>query len=201
MKQFNNGTIKSNGVTLIEVLAAVAIFSIIIAAISGLFISAIRSQGRVLATQELLDQTSYSIEYMGRAIRMARKELNCTDQSEPSSCDCLQTNGYGYNYELTTDGIRFIDYKGICTEFILEGGQIKKSIGSDTWPLTSTELWVNSFNLNLSGIVQPSPLTGDYLQPRVTIFLDISCEGTTGAGQPKIQIQTSISQRSLDVQY
>jgi len=198
MKQYKNGEIKSRGVTLIEMLVAVTIFTITIGAISGLFISGIRSQRRVLATQELLDQTSYILEYMGRALRMARKELICTDKTNPATCSCLTTNGYGYNYELITNGIKFIDYNGVCTEFFLEGlegGRLKKRIGTNTWELTSAKLQVNSFNIAPSGWGQ-----GDTLQPRVTIFLEILGRGAAGE-QPKIQIQTSISQRSLDVQY
>lgn len=188
---------KNKGLTLIEMLAAVTMFLIIIGAISGLFISAIRSQRKVLATQELLDQTSYIMEYMGRALRMARKELNCTNQADPTTCDCLTTLGYGYNCETITGGIKFIDYNGICTEFFLEGGQIKKRVGVDTWELTSTKLQVNSFNISLSGWSQI-----DDLQPRATIFLDIESVRPIMAGlPPKIQIQTSISQRSLDIQY
>jgi len=189
MKQFNY--VKSKGVTLIEMLAAVAVFSITIGAISGLFISGIRSQRRVLATQEILDQTSYVLEYIGRAIRMARKDLTGT------CLTALQTN-YESNPP-TNNSIKFIDYNGNCTTFYLDTAtnQIKKTVGATTSELTSTKLQINSFKVNLSGKDQPPT---DYLQPKVTIFLEISGR-ETGTGRPKIQIQTSISQRSLDVQY
>jgi len=192
MRQFRNLTIKQKGQSLIEMLAAVTMFAITIGAISGLFISGIRSQRRVLATQELLDQTSYVLEYTGRALRMAKKELS----SPPA---CLTVCGRGCNYELTTNGIKFIDYRNVCTEFFLDtvNHQLEKTAEGTTLPLTSSKLQVNSLRINLSGEVQP---TADYLQPRVTIFLEI--EGReTGIGRPKIQIQTSTSQRDLDVTY
>jgi prepilin-type N-terminal cleavage/methylation domain-containing protein len=182
-----NDKTRGKGLTIIEMLVAVTMFSIAVGAISGIFISGIRTQRRVLATQELLDQTSYVLEYMGRALRMAKKDLTGT---------CITTTGN--NYELTAEGITFIDHTedSNCTEFILDGVQIKKRIGVDTWDLTSSALQVNFLRFNLSG----EPQT-DNLQPIVTIFLDVSGRETGFGGRPRIQIQTSVSQRNLDIQY
>jgi len=191
MELFNHLTIKNNnGVSLIEMLAAVTVFVITVGAISGIFISAIRSQRRILATQELLDQTSYVLEYMGRALRMAKK-----DSSSPPIC--LTTCGSGCNYENPggdISKIRFIDYNDVCTEYFLDPvtGQLKKTAGGTTSELTSTKLYVNSLRFRIWGEDQ-----NDFYQPRVTIFLEIS--GRETIGRPKIQIQTSISQRPLDI--
>jgi len=182
---------KSKGVTLIEMLAAVAMFSIIIGAISGLFISGIRSQRRVLATQELLDRTSYVIEYMSRAIRMAQKDLNG---------ECITAK---LNYKKTssgTGGIKFKNYEGICQEFFRESvGGINRlrevKAGSPNY-LTPPDLDIVAFNIGPDASWDQN----DNDQPRVTIFLEILGRGTAG-DQPKTQIQTSISQRSLDVKY
>lgn len=211
MKKYNNFQINSKGLTLIEMIAAVGIFAITIGTISGLFISAVRAQRKSLATQELLDRTSYVIEYMGRTIRMAQKELNCIDPTDPTTCDpsnppqCLTTYGYGYNYEtnLAGDRIRFINYDTKCQEFFLEGNQIKERKSTDhtaanfgsSLPLTPTDLNISSLKFNLSGQSQ-----NDDFQPRVTIFLEIE-SGRIPQSPPKIQVQTSISQRALDVKY
>lgn len=185
--------------TLIEILITVAIFSIIIAAASGFFVSAIRVQRRVLATQELLDQTSYALEYMGRALRMAKKELGD---------NCLSS--WGLNYEIPGywrlggdedlgKGIRFINALegNDCQEFFLADGQLKywKKSSGETFPLTSDKLKITSLKFKLKGKSQ-----GDDLQPRVTIFLEVLGRGREGE-QPKIQIQTTVSQRNLDVPY
>ena len=183
------------GVTLIEMLAAVAIFAITVGAISGIFISVIRVQRRVLATQELLDQTSYVLEYMGRALRMAKKD---------TAASCISA---GTNYENPagdTSKIRFIAIRedgAFCWEFSrqLDGTvyriQERRKIGTaeeTTSFLTSNKLQVNSSKFSLSGAAGT-----DTLQPRVTIFLKILGRGTTE--RPEVQIQTSISQRPLDV--
>ena len=64
----------NRGFTLIEMMITVLIFSVIVAAVIGVFVSAIRIQRYNLTYQQLLDQTSYAMEYMSRAIRMAVKE-------------------------------------------------------------------------------------------------------------------------------
>jgi type II secretory pathway pseudopilin PulG len=201
MERSNNETIEQRGISLIEMLAAVTVFVITVGAISGIFISAIRNQRRILATQELLDQTSYVLEYMGRALRMARKESNAPT--------CLSANGLNYEiplaYQIGGDenlgrGIRFINHlqNDDCQEFFLDGDQLKYKIkigtvGETILDFTSTKLQVDSLKFNLSG-----ESGSDNLQPRITIFLEI--EGREAAGsRPKIQIQTSISQRPLDL--
>jgi prepilin-type N-terminal cleavage/methylation domain-containing protein len=187
MRQFNNLTIKQKGVSLIEILAAVAIFAITIGAISGIFISVIRSQRKILATQELLDQTSYVLEYMGRALRMAIKD---DIDSGGVVKNCL--TGDKVNYETFSNGINFRNYHNECQTFYLDSNRLKESREGVENYLTSEKIIVQNFKINLSGETQT-----DTLQPRVTIFLEALGRGATGE-QPKIQIQTSISQRALD---
>lgn len=191
------------GVTLIEMLVAAAIFVILVSAVSGLFISGIRIQRRILATQDLINQASYLMEYMSRSLRMARKELNCTNPNDPSTCSlsnppfCLTISGYGYNYEISASGdkIKFIDYNAICTTFQLGGGAIWKDAGAgNVFELTSSKIQVNNFKVSLSGASQ-----SDNLQPKVTIYLNVS--STAVADRPSVKIQTSISQRNVDFNY
>ncbi|MBZ9578332.1 prepilin-type N-terminal cleavage/methylation domain-containing protein [Patescibacteria group bacterium] len=195
MKQFNNLTKESKGLTLIEMLVAVTIFATVVGAISGLFISGIRSQGRVLATQEILDQTSYVMEYMSRALRMAKKDLNG---------DCISAK---LNYEKTgsgTGGIKFESYSGPCQEFFREWDamegvhRLKEAKAGIENYLTSPDLDVVSFNIGPDASWDQN----DNDQPRVTISLEMeSGRPVTTGPPPRIQIQTSISQRNLDVQY
>ncbi|GAI33847.1 unnamed protein product, partial [marine sediment metagenome] len=60
--------------------------------ISGVFISGFRGQRSALSSQRLLDQTSYALEYMSRALRMASKQT----ADIPA---CLSQDGL--NYEIT----------------------------------------------------------------------------------------------------
>ncbi len=197
-----------NGYTLIEVLVAVGIFTIIIAAPTGFFVGSLKGQLKTLASQKLLDNTSYALEYISRSLRMAKKELNCSDINTPTTCSCLKSNGYGFNYENPEgdlSAIRFINYKDECQEFFLDESdhRLKESKnGATPIALTAEDLEITSLagpglKFKLSGESQT-----DNDQPRVTLFLKIKgAKGQKPELQPEIKIQTTISQRNLDVPY
>lgn len=187
----------NRGFTIIEMLVAMAIFTFVAGAASGLFVSSLRAQRVSLARQQLLDQTSYALEYMSRSLRMAKKELF----DHPFAC--LSQRGYNYTNPRGDDSVRFIKYdyeagQNVCHEFFLDDGQLKEykmildgpAGGTESvQPLTSDDLLINSLKFTLTGQSQD-----DVLQPKVTILLDIS-----GKDQSQIRIQTAISQRDLDI--
>lgn len=184
--------LQEKGFTLIEMLVAVAIFSIIIGAIIGVFVSAVRTQKYCLAAQQLLDQTSYAMEYMSRSIRMAKKDL---------VGDCVLPAGKNYNY-IPGLGLMFRNYDSIkCKGFYLYDGRLydyeRNRASGESLPLTSAKanMEVKNFNINLLGPDQPPT---DLQQPRVTFLLEIESKKITPS--PKIKIQTTVSQRDLDFQ-
>ena len=175
--------------TLIEVLVAVSIFTIIIAAPTGFLVGSLKGQQKALASQKLLDNTSYTLEYISRALRMAKKEL-----SAPA---CLSQNGLNYEITQGGDGLKFINYKEECQEFFLEGTRLKESKDGIENYLTSEDLEITSLKLKLSGQSQ-----ADTDQPRITLFLEIKGgKDLKDELRPLIKIQTTISQRNLDVPY
>ncbi len=205
-KIFHFGSYKKDlemprGFTLVEMLMAAFIFSLIISSASGVFVYCVRSQRVSLASQELLSQTSYAIEYMSRNIRMARKDVegNCIvgyDNYSPS--DGVSTNITFIRYDNASQEER-------CHRFLLEDDQIKeqKCPGSlacfATAPkieITSPKVKVNSLKFKIKGGSQPP---ADEYQPRVTIFLDAEGVGSGGDNSPKVQIQATVSQRDIDV--
>ncbi len=201
MKNISNEQKTKTGYTLIEVLIAIAIFFIAIAGPTGLFISSLKSQSRILGTREIIDNSSHIFEYMSRALRMARKELNCSDRMNPETCSCLQTSGYGSNYEITPQGkgIKFNNSQqpSVCQEFFWDetDNRLKESKnGGDSVPLTSDDLEVVLFKFQEFGLTQ-----NDNIQPRIMVFLEIRKKSQITS--PTIKIQTVISQRNLDVMY
>lgn len=182
---------KEKGFTLVELIFVGAIFIVIIGATMSLFLSIVRQQRRILLKQELLNQTSYVIEYMSRAIRMAKKDATGV---------CLGSSDAGHNYKLTYSGkgIKFINHSDndACQEFFFDPGDQKlKESKNNGFPISliSDKFQINFFKINLLGDSQ-----GDNLQPRVTLSLEIQPKGTDD--QSKAHVQTTISQRNLDVQ-
>lgn len=183
---------KNSGFTLIELLVAVTVFSLVAAAVSEIFIFSIRNQRNFLSGQEIVDQSSYLMEYVSRALRMAKKDVAGT---------CLTTAGANFNYETDEahgNRLRFLNYQNQCQEFFLEGAELKERKSLDgtaanfqaPLTLTSANLQVSSFNIG------PSDSWGqeESLQPKVTLFLEIQ-----GKEQSEIRIQTTISQRNPDI--
>jgi hypothetical protein len=106
--------------------------------------------------------------------------------------------------------IKFINYKGECQKIYLEviedpidpshNSRRLKEWRKDldgvvkTGYLTSVNLEVVYFKIKLSGGIQ-----SDNLQPKVTIFLNMRGKSQVEEMRPEIIIQTTISQRNLDV--
>jgi prepilin-type N-terminal cleavage/methylation domain-containing protein len=182
--KIQNSTFNNQGYTLVEILVAITIFAILIAGPTGLFVSSLRSQTRSLALRETIDNTSYMVEYISRALRMARKDL---------VGDCINP---GANYEITYSGhgIRFKNYKGECQEFYLDGGQLKENKDGNVLPLTSDNLEISIAKFQGFGQYQ-----GDNFQPRITMLFEIAKKGVLDF--PETRIQTTISQRNLDITY
>ncbi|MBZ1348463.1 MAG: prepilin-type N-terminal cleavage/methylation domain-containing protein [Candidatus Nealsonbacteria bacterium] len=193
------------GFTLVEVIVAVTVFTIIIGIVMLIFSWVIETQEKTLASQELLFQTSFLMEHMGKSLRMAKKEL-----SHPPT-QCLDTVGRGFNFETNppiNNRIRFINDDNLCQEFFLSGARLKKRISTNDNAdrfkaplyLTPPYLEVVSFRVNLIGAGQIDTLGQiDRIQPRVTLFLEIRRAGPKPGLLPSVKIQTTLSQRDLDI--
>lgn len=211
MKMKNN----QKAFTLIELMVVMAVFLFIVGAAINIFISIIQHQKRVLAAQELLNQTSYAEEYMSKALRMAKREVeeNCLLDSEGDSHP-------GYIYLLTRPdteagfyrGIKFINQSDndACMEFFLDNEvpgdtstplvlkELKNSLDdSNAVALTSPNLQIKSIRFGVNGTTGcygsgddcPIGASKDDLgQPRVTVILNIKDQ----------IIQTTVSQRNLN---
>lgn len=180
----NKKLIMVKGFTLIELLVGITIFSLIIGAIIGILVSGIELQRRSLLFQEALNQLSFAIEYMNRALRMARKD--------DGTFNCL-SSGLNYENPAGVSTIRFINHLqgDDCQEFFLEGNTLKykKGIGGseEIFALTGPNIEVSQLKFLLSGESEE-----DNFQPRVTILLKVE-------SPLKIELQTTVSQRNLDV--
>lgn len=182
---------KNKSFTLVEIMVSITIFGLVFGMISTMFASAIKAQRKSLITQDLLSQTSYSMEYMGRHLRMAK------EQQGGLPALCLSQDGL--SYETTTTGIKFVSYEdpSCCWQFYLDGDRLKRQISScssknsDSF-LTSANFSVERFKINL--------IEGAGEQPRITFSLRMKGKGERPEEQPVIEIQTTISQRNLNVE-
>ncbi|MCX6790871.1 MAG: prepilin-type N-terminal cleavage/methylation domain-containing protein [Candidatus Gribaldobacteria bacterium] len=186
----------SFGFTLLELLIAMVIFSIIIIAFVALFLSAIKEQRKILNLNNLINSTSYSLEYMDRAIRMARKDVS-------ANSECVgATAGYKYNFGTSTPAVtlRFLTFDNKCWEFSKQGDQlvvkksndIKRSGLGAAETLTPIDLVVKTVSFEVLGDGQ-----AEDKQPKVTLNLIMNTKDNPA--QERI-FQTTISQRNLNVE-
>lgn len=181
---------REKGFTIPELLVALFVFSLVTGGATNMLLSGIAAQRSSLATQELLDQSSFAIEYMTRSLRQARKDLGPT---------CLRAQGLNYELTQAGEGIMFINANSQCQEFRLTAQRIEEvfwqggEISSQAF-LTSNNPAITSLEFLLKGEGQ-----GDDFQPRVTFAFKIEGQGAKAESRPSLQFQISVSQRSVDV--
>lgn len=155
------------GFTLIELLVAMAIFSIAIGSAVSILSITLKSQRVALVTQEILDQTSYALEYFSRAVRMAQTGT-------------LQITRGG-------SGVIFTNSKGTQQEIFVENGQLKQSDGSETLNLTSSNVQ----------IIKALFIKSNNSPPAITFAFTVQTSGPRPQDVAEIKLQTTISQRNF----
>ncbi len=179
---------KQQGVTLIEILLAVTLFSIVIIGAVGLFISLIKNQQVLLDRAYVLNTLSYTTEYMSKAIRMAQKDITGT---------CLNSMENFILVAGDSSHIKFKNYNGDCQEFFLQlqDGILTLMVARNGVPqaLTPANITVESLTFVLAGENQ-----SDALQPKVSFSIKAKVKNSVA---PSFLIQTTISQRMLDITY
>jgi len=200
---------KDLGITLIEILMASFVFSLIIMIVSGIFITNYGIQRKTYAVQTVLAESSYSIEYMSRLLRMARKDIKgiCSN-------GVFKNHTYIHYIDGSNRGITFLDYKGNCVSFYYDS--VEKSIKVDKRNVNVNEIFINHARItsdlvsisNFKIYLRVEPVTGtpgpnDDLfmkQPSVTISFNIKDEIQKGEENPfNMSIQTTVTRRGLDV--
>ena len=190
----NNQKIK--GFTLIETLVSLFIFGMMSVALVNIFVSTLNTQTRILQNQDLMNQASYSLEYMGKIIRMAERD------DDGGCAPAMKSYGLGAN------SITFLAYDtkagaNRCMQFLLEGNAIKVKKSTDdtsanlqaAQAITSSSVYVIAANGLYFSVIGDT--VGDTRQPMVTIL--ISMRYNISPSPPYITMQTSISQRKLDI--
>ena len=202
---------KQNGFTLIELLVVTTVLLFVVGTAVVIFISIVQHQRIILSEQELLNQTSYVLERMSKALRVAKKDL---------TGECLQdsfgTRYPGYSYLFTNPtvagiytGIKFINQldNDACQEFYLDnsdaGNPLIKEVknNGERIAITSNKFIINYLRFSINGedgsVNGPIGAAGyNGIQPRVTIFLEI--QNRVGNDQFTKKIQTTVSQRDLN---
>ena len=173
---------KKKGFTLVELLVGIGIFSIVVSVVISLFISAILVQGTIVRYQRLLNEISYTAEYMSRSLRMA-------DLDEANACGVGEEH-----YKIEQDGqkVTFLNANSNeCWSFYLESGKLMVERKGKQYPLTAEDAKVENFKVKVTGD------EGSGI-PRITFTLWVKMKNASHFySLPKIVIQSTVSPRNF----
>ena len=202
MKNFSNQ--KKKGFTIIEVVTAMAIFTMMIVAFSSAFASSFFGYRNSMLIQKDLEEAQYAANLMAKSLRTS-SIIGCGNGNTPGSCDSST------KYTL----VRVYDYsQGLCIDYKINNGIIENDYVSlnsredcanqgsmSGAPLTSNKVFLTG---NSSFYVSPSTTGSPAKVGRVTIFFEL-CPAKSGGGacasnsNEQTRIQTSVSLRDYTV--
>ena len=165
------------GFTLIELVVAIGLFSLLISIAIGGFIQALRSERQTVALLSANSNVSLILEQMAREIRTARN-FTTTSGSPSSDLSFTNANGEAVTYCLNS--------ATTAIERVVSG-----ACGSGE-RLTSRNVAVRSLDFITSGIT-----AGDLYPPRITIRIALSSTGEAGVQNSIVNLQTTVSARNL----
>ncbi|MFM2357890.1 MAG: hypothetical protein RJA61_627 [Candidatus Parcubacteria bacterium] len=168
---------QGQGFTLIELMVAVSIFSIIMVMSMGAVFSIVEANRKSRSLKSAMNNLNLVVETISRNVKFG------TNWS-------VQTNGITFQdrFTLPNRALQTVSYRHNATN-----GSIERSIsGAQFESITSPEININRFNLTVQGV--PS---GDGLQPFVILQVG-GIAGTRASNQTTFDLQSAISQRELE---
>lgn len=171
----------SAGFTLLEMVVALGVFSLMIVAATGIFQFVIAGQRSALATQEVQESLRYALEYMSKEIRNAVK-------NPPSGCSGFPDQVYRTSNPF--DYLKLRNKYDECITYTISGNRITRQVGSNAAVfLTPENVKVNNFLVN---VVENSTN-----QPRVTLVIDADMI-VSGKSAALMRVETTVSARSYE---
>lgn len=186
-----------NGFTLIEIIVAVGIFSLVMFISMGAITSVVSANRKSASLRSVMDNLNFTIEGMTRSIRFGTNyhcdNVNYTNTNQPVDCPAGASS------------MTVLDSSGNLISYSIVNGQIMKSVNNGSASsLNSPDTNIQSMSFR---VFNSCPYTigssgcsvSDLAQPKVIIVI----KGTVTSG-PSVSstfiLQTTVSQRNFDFQ-
>lgn len=167
-------TFHEKGYSLIELLVAMGLFSIVVSIMASMFMISLRGQQKAFTAQNVADNMRYAMEIMSKEIRM----------------------GSDFNLVSATD-LQFKsnmpNRNGATVEFTLAGGQILFDDDIANAPASTAITSSNIGVMGLNFVLYPSGTT----QPRVLVSAQASSVGVAADASSSINLETVVAPRIL----
>ena len=163
--------IKNKGFTLIELLIAMAVFSMVVVAMSATAVSVLKSQRKSFTLQNIQENARYILESVSKEIRMS--VINSDDSGgNPTTDGKLNiTNAKSETFDYWFDNSNKILYRG---------GQA-----------------LNSTNLEVTGSFYIRKSTSLPARAVVTLVIQVKATGNRTEKEAEIYLQSTISSRAF----
>lgn len=169
-------TTGQKGFTLVEMIVAIFVFSVVMVVSTGALVSIIGANRKAQSVKSVMNNVAFSLDSMTRALRVGT-DYHCDGSS------CSRDGG---------DSLAFTDVDGREVEYRLNSttDQIEREIdGGGFQALTAPEVTVDRLMFYVDGVDSEG-------QPRVLIV--VSGRAGVGRSETTFDIQTLVSQRTLD---
>lgn len=172
----------SAGYSLIELMVAIGVFAMVVTVLSGMFAISLRGQGKSATAQNVGDNVRYAMEVMAKEMRMGT--IKTTEGYILNSSSDIQFRSNMPN----RSGAIVQFFLGASTGQIMFDDDINDALPPE--PITSANIAVSALTFDVSGVSLSS-------QPRITIVMRAASVGTAADIETRIDMQTTISPRSL----
>lgn len=157
------------GFILIELVVAVALFSLAITIALSLFMAGIKGQRRIIANQNIQESARYILEFVAKEIRMSE-----ITGATSSTLNLKRANGEIVSYSF-------------------DGSNINRTDSLTSGPINSSDVSIiGSFSVVGLG-------EGDGIQPKVTMAMKIQNISLKVEEQSNLEIQITVSIRNLEL--
>jgi prepilin-type N-terminal cleavage/methylation domain-containing protein len=163
--------VKNKGFTLVELLIALAVFSMIVIAMSATAVSVIKSQRKGFILQESQETARYILESVGKEIRM-------------SIIDSADTGGGSVNL------LNITNARGESVDYRFSSQKFQRQIDGSGWQDLSPS------NLKIDGSFYIRKTVSLPVRAAVTLVIQVSSQGRAEE-ETEIDLQSTLSSRSF----
>ncbi len=181
------------GFTLVELLVAIALFSILVAVATGGFVNALRTQRQVAALIAAQSNAGQALEQMAREVRTGY--LFCHDTSGNPTChDALGNICTAAGLTLDCSDLDFYNSQSANVVYSLGGGELVRAENGIPQPITGVNVAIRYLTFSIFGNTE-----GDHWNPRITIDMGVAPNSNDPALTNNVlDLQTTISARGID---
>lgn len=170
------------GVSLIELVVSITLFSVLILSATQIFKMVIDGQRSSISAQNVQENMRYAMEKMSKEIRMA--------QISNKTCDSAAINKV-FNTADAGRELYFKNKNGECITYYLENNRLKIMVGAVTGFITPAKVEVS----NLKFYIDDDLIAAFHSkQPYVTMAMDVKAIGQA-IHEQRMKIQMTVSSR------